>query len=180
MPDLARGPNPWRQLDLWVHPQRSDPAYDAKRAALTGIEQTYDFRGTVRARPDRTTPDGFVVELSPQLLATLRVIVATGADETSDAALAALAVPGARPFSPRNESAALGALTATLRSRQVEASKRVEALRLVVAGDRGGGNNNTGQARRRAMALRVQAEENSLLLDAILTMKRGGVVIASS
>ena len=119
------------------------------------------------------------MELSPQLLATLRVIVATGADETSDAALAALAVPGARPFSPRNESAALGALTATLRSRQVEASKRVEALRLVVAGDRGGGN-HTGQARRRAMALRVQAEENSLLLDAILTMKRGGVVIASS
>ena len=55
--------------------------------------------------------------ISRELLATLRVVVARGPVETSAVALAQAAALGAPLLNARNEEAALGALSATLRSR---------------------------------------------------------------
>ena len=172
--------NPWRQLDLWVHPRPSDDAIDAKRAVLAGIEQTYDFRGTVRARPAEGTPGGFVVEISPELLATARVVVADGdAGETTDAALAALATPGAPLLSVRNEFAALGALVATLRSRLTRAEGRRAQCEsaAVVAGHEPSRADGACREQRRAMAMRVRAEEETLVRDAIPVLEHAMVVL---
>jgi hypothetical protein len=176
--------NPWRQLDLWVHPRPSDDAIDAKRAVLAGIEQTYDFRGTVRARPAEGAPGGFVVEISPELLATARVVVADGgAGETTDAALAALAAPGAPLLSARNEFAALGALVSTLRSRLARAEGRRTQCESAAAAARAAAEHEPGSAggacreQRRAMAIRVRAEEETLMRDAIPVLEHAMVVL---
>ena len=182
---FALAVNPWRQLDLWVHPRPSDDAIGAKRAALAGIEQTYDFCGTVRALPDATAPGGFVVQISPQLLATARVVVADGsAAETTDAVLTALAAPGAPMLSVRNEFAALGALVATLRSRLARAeschAECKSAAATAVAAAAVHQDSSTKEARReqrRAMAMHVRAEEESLVRDAIPVLERAMVVL---
>ena len=172
--DGAARSNPWRQLDLWVHVPPSDADAESKAAALAaaGVEHTYDFRGTLRARGGADNARARV-GIAPALLASLRVIAARGADETSAAALARAAAPGAPPLSARNELAALGALAATLRARLARAAERAdEAERGLAAGAGATSAAARASARRRAMALSVRVEEASLVRDAIPVIER--------
>lgn len=191
--------NPWAQQDLWVHVQPSDEHAEAKMTALSRAcdEQTYDFRGTLRARPPNAAaglvvgaPNPPQVGISRELLATLRVIVARGPSETSAAALAQLSSPGAPPLNARNEEAALGALSATLRARlnpkagqqqTTVASDRARILAELQANTATGGIGGGDVSHyRTALALTARLETKQLALAVVLVLDHAIAVLRSN
>ena len=119
--------------------------------------------------------------ISRELLATLRVVVARGVDETSAAALAQASSLGGPPLNARNEEAALGALVATLRSRLAkgrQSSVESDQYRILSAlsalPHEGDGEVSHYRA---ALALMSRLETKQVLLAAIPVLEKAILVL---